>query len=227
MKAEVIGCRPHTSLTLDISSSFAPLQCRHPIACSHSLSDAHSGGIVTHRYDIVLLSLNCGISSVFFGLRSFFPATAPAVYVAVKGDLCGGPPFPSVFLSCSLHLSPGLLQQNVHQSISIPAMDEDMTKVAMQDDEKQEVLKPRHVDEDGRAVLSVEETGANKRALNLRSTYALVVFGCSAFMVRYKTAQRVHTGSQIAAVWGRYCPHQAVELILDILIMCSVRQWYQ
>jgi hypothetical protein len=45
------------------------------------------------------------------------------------------------------------------------------------------VSRPAHVDEDGRPVLTVAEVGnASRRALNFRSIYAMVVFGCSAFM---------------------------------------------
>lgn len=49
------------------------------------------------------------------------------------------------------------------------------------------VSRPAHVDESGRPVLTVAEVGdaATKRALNLRSIFAMVVFGCSSFMFGY------------------------------------------
>lgn len=52
---------------------------------------------------------------------------------------------------------------------------------------EKQVSRPAHVDQAGRPVLTVEEVGgaASQRALNFKSIYAMVVFGCSSFMFGY------------------------------------------
>lgn len=51
---------------------------------------------------------------------------------------------------------------------------------------EKQVSRPAHVDEAGRPVLTAAEVGdTSKRALNFRSIFAMVVFGCSSFMFGY------------------------------------------
>lgn len=51
---------------------------------------------------------------------------------------------------------------------------------------EKQLSRPAHIDESGRPVLTVAEVGdASKRALNCRSIFAMVVFGCSSFMFGY------------------------------------------